>query len=74
MLKKILAVLTIISVIIIVFAGCKKKSPQAKPQSPPAETATGYQVGTEQEITEENMAAELDKIEKQLEQELSSEQ
>jgi len=67
MLKKILAVVVLISVIITGFAGCEGKSPQT-------ETSADYKPETKQEITAENMAAELDRLEHEIDLDISSEQ
>jgi hypothetical protein len=47
--------------------GCKKDSSQD------VKTAEGYKAEAEKEIDKENMAAELDELEKTLEEEISQE-
>ena len=75
MLKKILIIMTILFICFGTLTSCKKKS---EPPEPAAEdvvkTAEEYKAQAEKEITAENMEAELEKLEKELNAELQQEQ
>jgi len=70
MYQKTLVVLVSIGMIFaLAFCGCRKKSPEpAEPQ-----TEAQYKADAEKEITDENMEAELDKLEKDLEADVNAE-
>ena len=70
--RKILYVMTITVTFVLLFgiAGCKKKTDEAVQVKTPAE----YKAKAEEEITEDNMEAELNKLEKELEADITAEQ
>jgi competence protein ComGC len=67
--------IALISVFIIVgLAGCKKTSTTVQDESADAvKTQAEYTAQAEQEITKENMAGELDKLEQGIEQDSAAE-
>ena len=68
--KKILVMVSIVFVLFFVGVGCKKKS-----QEPvQVETSQQYEAQAKDEITEDNMEDELQKIEKELDEDISAEQ
>ena len=87
MLRKILIIGFIAAMIILGPNGCKKESGESAPEpeevktpadskalaKEPIKTAAEYEAQAKEDITEENMAEELDRIEKELEQEISRE-
>ena len=72
MSRRILCVMTIIMTFVLLFgiAGCKKKSDEPGQIKTQAE----YKSQAEEEITEDNMEAELNELEKELEAEITAEQ
>ena len=56
-------------------SGCKKSSePEPGPSGDEVTSAAEYEAEAEKEINKENVEAELDKLEKELEEDISSEQ
>jgi len=82
MCRKILVMAVAIALSAAFIGGCKKSSQE--PQTPPAEanesaeqqvkTLEEYKAEAEQEITKENMQDELAKIEKEVDEDLATEQ
>ena len=70
MLRKII-VITIIAINVLCLSGCKKKSGQEKPGSAELNTTAEYQAEAKEQINKKNMAEELEKIEKSLEEDVS---
>ncbi len=71
MLHKTLVILLII-LAIIVLSGCKK-SPSPTAQQETQKTAAEYKAEAKKEITKDNKAGELDKIEKEMQEEAARE-
>jgi len=71
MIKNILMI-TVTGVLIFSF-GCKHKQ-QAAPPPQPKSAMTNIQQETDQQITEKNMDAELEKIEKEITADINSQQ
>ena len=71
MLRKILAILILTVMVVVLVSGCKKDSSQTEQN---VKTAAEYKAEAEEQINKENMASELDELEKTLEQEISQEQ
>ena len=80
MLRRIMLVLAAAAITFFSLAGCKKRTP--KPESEQADqsqqakkkilkTMAEYKTEAEKQITKKNMAEELDKIEKEIAQELT---
>ena len=71
MYRKILVITTFISILIcLAIIGCKKKT-----QEPvQVKTEAQYQAEAEKEINDENMQAELEKLEKEVEADIATEQ
>jgi hypothetical protein len=72
MLKQILTVLLCIVLIGCFAAGCKRTSTQSE-ATEAVKTEAEYKAQAEQEITKENMASELDKLEQGIEQDSAAE-
>jgi uncharacterized protein HemX len=70
MLRKLFAVVVVVALTVAVF-GCRKKPAQETTQKMEVKSQTEYNEMAKKEITPENMQAELDKIEKQMQQEKS---
>lgn len=70
MLRKALLLIAALVLVFCVF-GCKKSSDQgpAEPAEEQVQSAVEYQAEAEEEITEENMADELDQLEEEIDQE-----
>lgn len=73
MLRKVLVIIVSATISFFYFSGCDKTSSDAEPDEEVAKTMAEYEDEAEAQINEENMAEELEKIEKALEQELSEE-
>lgn len=67
MLRKILVIAIIAVISVLCLNSCKKTSDEPK-------TAAEYKAEAKEQINKENMAQELDRIEKELEQDVSQEQ
>ena len=67
----LLKVLIIVAIIAISVLGCKNKKQSGEPQPGQTElkTTAEYEAQAKKEINKENMAQELDKIEKEIQQE-----
>ncbi len=73
MLRKVLTISVAAILCISYMGGCKKTSSETVTQQDVVKTEAEYKAEAEKEISEENMAAELEKIEKAMEQEASQE-
>jgi hypothetical protein len=67
----LLKVLIIVAIIAISVVGCKKRSSGPQPGQTELKTMAEYEAEAKKEITKDNMTQELDKIEKDLQQETS---
>ena len=74
MLRKILIIIAVITISVFCLSGCKKRSSEAEPEREEVKTTAEYEAEAKREINKDNMAEELDKIEKALEQEIRQEQ
>ena len=74
MLRKILLIAAVAAIGIFSMTGCKKSAPEPEPGEPAGQTMPEYEAQAEKEITEENMAVELDRIEKDLDQDIQAEE
>ena len=68
----VIAIMTMMSVFCL--SGCKKDSGQTQSDQEEIKTAAEYEADAEEQINKENMAEELERIEKTLEQDISKEQ
>jgi len=73
MLRKILIIIVSATISFFCFSGCDETSSDAEPNEEVVKTMAEYEAEAEVQINEENMAEELEKIEKALEQEISQE-
>ncbi len=69
MLRKMLITVVTITVCIFAVSSCKKSSDQTGAEE--VKTAAEYKTEAEKEITEENMAQELEKLEKAISEDAS---
>jgi hypothetical protein len=67
MLRKVLVIIIAAAIGVFSFSGCKKKSDED------VKTAAEYKAEAEKEITQENRDAELDALEKAMEEDISAE-
>ena len=74
MLRKLLVVITITAISVFCLCGCKKRPSQTQSGEEAIKTTAEYETEANREIDKENMAAELENIEKELEEELKQEQ
>ena len=63
---RIVHILLIVSMVCFFVLGCCKKKTEPEPGQEVLKSAAEYKAEAEREITEENMKAELEKIEKEL--------
>ena len=73
MLRKVLVIIALATISFFYFGGCDNSSGDAEPDQVEIKTMAEYEAEAEAQINEENMAEELEKIEKALEQEISEE-
>ena len=71
MLRKVLA---IVAVIVICAFGCKRRSSEPEAGQEKLKTMAEYDAEAKEQINKENMAEELEKLEKAMEQEIKQEQ
>jgi uncharacterized protein HemX len=74
MLRKVLSTALVAAIVGLCLGGCSKKSTQAEPNEQAVKTVEEYRAEAKRDINEDNMAEELEKMEKEVEQELSEEQ
>ena len=72
MSRKLVLIIVLTAMVVFCVNGCKKDSSQAE-TGQDVKTAAEYKAEAEKEIDKENMAAELDELEKTLEEEISQE-
>jgi len=70
MLRKLFVVVVVVALTVAVF-GCRKKPAAETPQKIEVKSQAEYDSRAKKEIDSNNMKAELDKIEKQMQQEKS---
>jgi hypothetical protein len=73
MLRKVLLVLAAAAIVAVCVGGCKKQSGEPEPPEPEQEvikTPAEFEAEAAKEITKENMAAELEKLEKEIEEDV----
>ena len=69
MLREMLVLAVTIIVLLFSVGGCKKASESPGAGEEPVKTAAEYEAEAKEDINEENMNQELDKLEQELEQE-----
>ena len=74
MLRKALIIITAGLISVFWLSGCKKRSSQGESEQEVVKSVAEYEAEAEEQINKENMAKELENIEKTLEQEISQEQ
>jgi ABC-type phosphate/phosphonate transport system substrate-binding protein len=70
MARKVLITVVVAAISVFLVTGCKKGPSEDQSGQPEIKTSAEYEAEAESEITEENMAKELEKMEKELEAEL----
>jgi len=71
MIRKVLILVAVTAIGFFCLSGCKKRSSEADEEVP--KTIAEYEAEAKKQINKENMAEELERIEKALEQEISQE-
>ena len=74
MLRKVLVIVAVVAISVFCLSGCKKRSSEPEPDQEVLKTMPEYEAKARKQIKKENMAEELEKIKKTLEQELDQEQ
>ena len=64
--------IAIVALAALALTGCKKESPKV-PANPPTKTAEEYKAEADKQITAENLDAEMDKLEKEVDTEAGTE-
>lgn len=73
MMSRKIVFVWIVVLYLLSLAGCSESKQQAAPQADETKTAAEYKAEADKEITEENVADELDKLEEEIEQEAGQE-
>ncbi len=73
MFQKVLTIFVIAILCLSYMGGCKKTSSETENELDVVKTEAEYKAEAEKEINEDNMAAELEKIERAMEQEAGQE-
>lgn len=71
MFRKVLVIVAVTAISVFCLSGCKKRSSEAESDEEVLKTMAEYEAEAKEQINKENMAEELERIEKALEQELS---
>ena len=74
MLRKVLIIIAVATISVSCLSGCKKRSSEAESGQEVVKTMAEYEAEARKQINKENMAEELENIEKAIEQEISQEQ
>lgn len=74
MFRKILVIVIVTAISISCLSGCKKRSSEPEPAQEVLKTTAEYQAEAREQINKENMAEELEGIEKELEFDISQEE
>ena len=74
MLRRILVMVVMTVISVFYLNGCKKRADEVQPDTEKVKTAAEYKAEAKEQINKENMAEELERIEKALEQDISQEQ
>ncbi len=73
MLRKFFILSFIAVIVVFCLNGCKDRSSGTQSDQEEAKTAAEYEAEAEEQITRENMAQELERIEKAIDQDISRE-
>lgn len=73
MFRKLLVIAAVVAISVFCLSGCKKGPSGAVSEQKVLETMAEYEAEAREQINKDNMAGELERIEKALEQELSQE-
>lgn len=71
MLREVLVIVAAAAISVSCLSGCKKRSGESESGGEAVKTMAEYESEAREQITKENMAEELESIEKTLEQEIS---
>ena len=74
MFRKILVIVIVTAISFFNLSGCKKRSSEPEPGEEVLKTTAEYQAEAREQINKENMAEELEGIEKEIEQEIGQEE
>lgn len=70
-MKKLVILLLVLSMMILGLSSCKKKTSQEE-TSPQTQDAKQYEIQAEKEINADNMDAEIDRLQQEIESELEN--
>lgn len=73
MLRRLLVLIALATITALCLSGCKKTSSETETEQDVVKTEAEYKAEAEKEINEDNMAEELEKIERAMEQEAGQE-
>jgi len=73
MFRKILVIAIVTAISVFWLSGCKKRPSETETEREVLKTTAEYEAEARKQINKENMAEELESIEKTLEQEISQE-
>jgi uncharacterized membrane protein (DUF106 family) len=74
MMRKVLVIITAAAVIsVFCLSGCKKRPSKPEPGEEVVKTMAEYEAEAKKQITKKNMAKELEKLEKEIEEDISAE-
>jgi len=74
MFRKVLVIVAVTAISVFCLSGCKKRSSEAESEEEVLKTMAEYEADAKEQISKENMAEELERIEKALEEEVSQEE
>jgi predicted ATP-binding protein involved in virulence len=74
MFRKILVIVTATAISLFCLSGCKKRTSESESGEEALKTMAEHEAEAKEQINKENMADELERIEKAMEQEISQEQ
>ena len=74
MIRKILLISVVVAMAVFYLGGCKKSESGSEPNQAETKTKAEYDTEAKEQINEDNMDAELERIEKELEEELTQQQ
>ncbi|HUW18158.1 MAG TPA: hypothetical protein VMW16_02535 [Sedimentisphaerales bacterium] len=75
MLRRVLVIVAVSSMVVFCVSGCKKRSGQSEvsqPRKEAAKTAVQYEAEAKEQINKDNMAAELERLEKEIDQDAAA--
>ena len=74
MFSQVIVTLAIIGTLAFAMSGCRKSQPKPPPEADAVKTAAEFAAEAEDEITEENLDDELDRLEKEIDADIVTEE